>query len=236
MATLPGSLLDRSTVAPPGGAATGSVTVNGDDWPNWRVKFDGRLIGPAFSTVTVTVADGPPGVAALAVIVVEPGPAPVTGTLAVVAPAAIVAVEGIVTICSGAALKLTIKPPAGAGDERVSVRFCVAGPVTVTFCGEKVSVAATWTAWTAGPYPGAEALMLADPKLTPVTCGCVTGVVAPPAIDTVAGDTVRIAGSLLASVTVTPPAGAGDGSVTGNAADCPGATVTFEGRMMASPD
>ena len=49
---------------------------------------------------------------------------------------------------------------------------------------------------------GAEALMFADPKLTPVTCGCVAGVVCPAAILTLAGDTVTLVVSLLLSVTV----------------------------------
>jgi hypothetical protein len=35
--------------------------------------------------------------------------------------------------------------------------------------------------------------------------------------------------SLLVRVTVVPPAGAANGSVTGNGADCPGATVRLAG-------
>jgi hypothetical protein len=42
--------------------------------------------------------------------------------------------------------------------------------------------------------------------------------------------------SLLARLTVTPPVGAGLGKVTANGADCPGATLTFTGRMIAPPD
>ena len=61
--------------------------------------------------------------------------------------------------------------------------------------------------------------MVADPKLTPVTCGCVAGVDCPAAILMVAGDTVNFEVSLLLSVTVTPPAGAGAGKVIVNVAD-----------------
>ena len=61
--------------------------------------------------------------------------------------------------------------------------------------------------------------MLADPKFTPLTCGCVAGVVCPAAMLTVVGDTVTFVVSLLLSVTVTPPDGAAAGKVTVNAAD-----------------
>ena len=43
----------------------------------------------------------------------------------------------------------------------------------------KEIVAATWTAWLAETNAGAEALMFAEPKFTPLTVGCVTGTVAP---------------------------------------------------------
>jgi hypothetical protein len=67
--------------------------------------------------------------------------------------------------------------------------------------------------------------MLAVPRLTPVTCGCDAGVVSPARIVTDAGDTVTFVVSLLLSVTVTPPAGAGAGKVTVSAADCPRLTL-----------
>ena len=46
------------------------------------------------------------------------------------------------------------------------------------------------------------------PGLTPVTCGCVAGVVAPAMIVTLAGLMVIFDGSALMSETVSPPAGA----------------------------
>jgi hypothetical protein len=58
-------------------------------------------------------------------------------------------------------------------------------------------------------------------------------VVAPAAIVTVAGEMLTLFESLLTSVTVTPPVGAGPGSVTWNAADWPRATLTFEGSRIA---
>ena len=74
--------------------------------------------------------------------------------------------------------------------------------------------------------------MLADPKLTPLTCGCVSGVVLPAAIVTLEGEMFTRVVSLLLSVTVTPPAGAAVPSVTGNATDWPGGTVTWAGRLI----
>ena len=79
---------------------------------------------------------------------------------------------------------------------------------------------------------GADAEILDDPKLIPLTCGCVSGVVLPALIVILAGETVARLVSLLLRVTVTPPAGAGVPSVTGKVADCPGATDTLAGRLM----
>jgi hypothetical protein len=61
--------------------------------------------------------------------------------------------------------------------------------------------------------------MLAEPKLTPVICGCADGVVAPLKILTLDGEMDTLLGSELESVTTTPLAGAGVESVTGKAAD-----------------
>jgi hypothetical protein len=74
--------------------------------------------------------------------------------------------------------------------------------------------------------------MFADPKFTPLTCGCVAGVVCPAAILTVAGDTVTFVVSLLLSVTVTPPDGAGVPKVMVNAVDWPGPTAMPVGRLI----
>ena len=129
-------------------------------------------------------------------------------------------------------LRLMVRPPAGAGADRFKVRFCVAVPVMVRLVGEKLALAVTCTLWLAEVYPGAEALMLADPKLTPLTCGCVDGVVCPAAMLTLVGDTVTFVVSLLLRVTVTPPAGAAVPSVTANCADWLGPTVMPEGSVI----
>jgi hypothetical protein len=65
---------------------------------------------------------------------------PVTGTVVVVALAANVAVAATVATAVLLELTLTVRPPAGAGCDKVSVRFCVAVPVIDRFNGEKLSV------------------------------------------------------------------------------------------------
>jgi hypothetical protein len=80
---------------------------------------------------------------------------------------------------------------------------------------------------------GADAEIFAEPKPIPLTIGWVSGVVLPVAIVTLEGETVTFVLSLLLSVTVTPPAGAGVPSVIGNAADWLGPTETLAGRLIA---
>ena len=63
-------------------------------------------------------------------------------------------------------------------------------------------------------------MMFADPRFTPVTCGCVAGVTALAAICTVPGEIETVEALSLVSVTVTPPVGAGVDSVMGNDTDC----------------
>ena len=77
----------------------------------------------------------------------------------------------------------------------------------------------TCTGALAAVYPGADALMFAEPKLTPVTFGCDAGAVWPAAMETVVDETVTRDVSLLFSVIVTPPAGAGEGRLTANPVD-----------------
>jgi len=82
-------------------------------------------------------------------------------------------------------------------------------------------------------YPGAVAVMFADPMLTPLTCGCVTGVVAPAATVTVlVTDAVDVL--LLLKVTVRPPVGAGVARVTGNAVDAVRPTLAPDGRLICT--
>ena len=129
--------------------------------------------------------------------------------------------------------RLTVNPPAGAGDESSNVRFCVAVPVIVALLVKKLSVAVTRTVSLSPLRPKADAVIAADPKAIPVTIGEEGGVVAPSRIKTFAGDTVTFDVSLLLSETNTPPAGAGFMSVREIGANCPGSTLTLEPRSRS---
>lgn len=80
--------------------------------------------------------------------------------------------------------------------------------------------------------PGADAVIVALPKLTPDNCGWLTGVTAPAAINTVVGVIVTFDVSLLCSVTKVPPAGADPVNEIGNGIDCPVPTLRFCGSVM----
>ena len=86
-------------------------------------------------------------------------------------------------------------------------------PVIARLAGEKLKVSVTWTAPVTCGNPTAVAVIVADPKATPLTFGVVTGAVAPPGIMNAAA-TVAVDGLLLARLTKSPPAGAGDPNVT----------------------
>jgi len=75
--------------------------------------------------------------------------------------------------------------------------------------GVNTALAPICTSVVAEAYPAAAAVMVAEPRLTPVTWGCVAGEVCPAGIETVAGDTVAFPVSLLDRETLTPPPGAG---------------------------
>jgi hypothetical protein len=178
MVTVPGetvnievSLLASVTITPPGGAAAGSVTCMAVDWPSPTVTPEGSERLPGELTVTVAVALVTLGVAALAVIVVVPSAAPVTEMFAVVAPAAIVEEPAIVTTPAGLSASVTFSPPPGAGADKVRVSVLVSVPEMLRVCGEKLNEPATVTGWLEEVYPGADAVIEAVPKLTPVTCG-----------------------------------------------------------------
>jgi hypothetical protein len=74
--------------------------------------------------------------------------------------------------------------------------------------------------------------MLGEPGAMPFTTGWGTGVVWPATIETVAGVMVTLDGSELTKETVTPPAGAGTGSVIGKGADWPTLTITPDGNPI----
>ena len=83
--------------------------------------------------------------AALAVIVAVPGATPVTGTVAVVPFAAMFTETGTVAAAVLLEVRPTVKPPAGAGPDSVTVRFCVPVPVMVVLVGLKLRLAVTAT-------------------------------------------------------------------------------------------
>jgi hypothetical protein len=119
--------------------------------------------------LTVAVALASP--AALAVIVADPGATPVTVTVLLAPPAAIVTVDGTVAMPLALEARLIVNPPAGAAPP---VRLRVRLPVlpTVTASGDP------WKAMRGGctvtvpepdVKPGAVAVIVAEPMPVPVT-------------------------------------------------------------------
>ena len=96
------------------------------------------------TTVMTAVASVKP--AKTARIAVDPAATPVTGTVTVVALAAMVTVAGTVAAAMAEELRLTVSPPVGAGPDKVRVRFLVSVPFTVNVAGVKLMVAVTFTA------------------------------------------------------------------------------------------
>ena len=90
--------------------------------------------------VTAAVALGTLGTPAVAVIVAEPMPATLTGTLTAVVLAG--KVTDAATAATPGLLELsdTVSPVAGAGDDRFKDRFCVPGPLILIDAGEKLKV------------------------------------------------------------------------------------------------
>ena len=131
-----GSLLLNVMNTPPAGAAVPNVTGNGPDWPGGTVIFAGRMI-PDSAEDTVTLAVVTPKFGVLAVIVAEPAPTPVTGTLTLVPNAPNVTTAGTVATPGLVEVKLAVSPPAGAGPDRFRVIFCVKPGVVAKLAGEK---------------------------------------------------------------------------------------------------
>jgi hypothetical protein len=173
-------------------------------------------MSPSKATLTVAVVSARFG-SEFAWIDVVPIATPVTGTVTLVAFAWNVIEAGTVATPVLSELRAIVSP-AGAGADRLSVRFPVPPTPTVRLETVKLSVAVTWTDLLSPSKPGADAVMVAVPKLTPATSGCVSGTIAPCGMKTLGG-TVATDSSLLASVIVTPPTGAELTRVTGNGTD-----------------
>lgn len=146
---------------------------------------------------------------ALAVMVVEPEPTPVTGTVTLVAFAGKVTEDGTVATPVLVELRLTVKA-LDCGEETVKLRFCGPPGANVTVFGENASagtviIGVTVTLAVALEIPVALAVIVAEPMATPVTGTCT--LVAPAAKLTVAG-TVALVVSLEPRLTVNPLAGA----------------------------
>jgi hypothetical protein len=170
------------------------------------------------------------GAAVLAVMIAVPRITPVTGTLTVVAPAAKLTLAGTVATVGVSETRLIVKPPAGAPPDRFRTAFWVPVPVTVMLDCAKLMVAFTCTVALAEVIPLPEALMFAEPVLTPVTVGWLAGAVWPARIVILAGEIVSLVVSLLLRA-MTKSEDAGLARLTAKAVDLPRPTVRFDGRV-----
>ena len=73
-----------------------------------------------------------------------------TGTFTVLELAWKVTLNGTVATAVLVEARTMVNPPAGAGTDKVNVRFCVTVPVIVRVVGEKEAVPVTCTVWLAG--------------------------------------------------------------------------------------
>jgi hypothetical protein len=201
------SLSASVTVTAPG-AFPDNVTGNATDCPRPTLRFVGSPIVPSRTTDTFALIPGIPGETGIAAIFAEPAAIPVIGTLTAVSFAMIVTLSGTVATLELLDRRFTLTPVAGAGEESRRDMFCTAPTPTVVVDGEKLKLAATLTVSLSPRNPGAEALMSADPRFTPFTCGAAAGVVAPCGMTTLDGVIVTLLVSLLESEIVTPPVGA----------------------------
>jgi hypothetical protein len=226
------SLLVSVTVTPPAGAGVPNVTGKSTEVLRPTFKFDGTVIAPGGVTVTPAVALAILGVVVLAVIVVDPCPMAVTGTLTLFWLAGMVKDTGTVATPLLEELRVNVTPE-GAITESVRERFCTPVPVIVRLGGEKLAVPVTFTTVLADPKPFAVAVIVELPKSMPFTIGVKVGVVWPSGKKTLPDTSPTLDVSLLVSETVTPPVGAGVAKVTEKGACWPGGTVTLEGRLIA---
>jgi hypothetical protein len=159
-------LLVSVRVTPPDGAGVPSLTGKATVWPR-GVVTTGSVMDPGAITVTFTVLSVMPG--ALTRNTVDPAPAPVTGTMTLVPPEGIVALDGT-TAMAGLSDRVANVNAAGAGADSTNVMFWVTPRVMVVLAGPN-SDAVTRTLCVSPDSPKAEAVMFALPKFTPVTCG-----------------------------------------------------------------
>ena len=119
-----GSLVARLIVTAVAGAGD-RVKANIEDWPGATVVFDGTLMLPGGVTFTVTEAGVTFGALLLAETVVLPTPNVVTGTIADVELGLNVTLAGTVAAVWLLDDRFTVRPLAGAGEDRFNVTFVV---------------------------------------------------------------------------------------------------------------
>jgi len=142
---IPVLLLLRFTVRPFAGAAGEMLILKAADWPGPTATFSGTLMLPGAATVTMTLAGVTFGAIELAEMVAAPAAMADTCTLAVVPFAAKLTVAGTMATLVFEEPRFTVKPPAGAGADRVSVKFCIVpAPMAIGPAG-KLSAAPTKT-------------------------------------------------------------------------------------------
>ena len=112
-------LLVNVSVTPPEGAGVPSLTGNGTAWPKGAVTT-GSVMDPGAITVTLNVLSAIPE--ALTRITVDPAPAPVIGTMALVPLPGIVALDGTPATVGLSDRRIRVNA-AGAGAERTNVMF-----------------------------------------------------------------------------------------------------------------
>lgn len=125
----------------------------------------------------------------------------------------------------------TVTPPAGAGVDNVTVNTADCPGATVTPAGNPREPAPTVASMEPDDQVGAEAVIVADPPLMPVTCTGVTDVVDPAGMTMLAGDTVTFEPSLVDNETVVVDGAAFD-KVTGTITVCPIVRATLAGIPM----
>src|ERR1035437_8725920 len=157
MSTVPGEMdnlvvspLASVTVTPPAGAGVPNVTGKSTEVLRPTFKFTGSVMSPGAVTVTPAVALAILGVVVLAVIVVEPGPTAVTGTVTLFWPAAMVTDNGTVATPLLEELRVNVTLE-GAGTERVRERFFVPVSENTRLAGKKLAEPVTCTIALADP-------------------------------------------------------------------------------------
>jgi hypothetical protein len=139
------SLLVSETVRPPGGAGLARLTGIAAHSPIPTVTPVARLMPELLPAVTAAAALVTLGAEAEAVIVTCPAATAVIGTATLVAFAENVTDAGTIATAGLLLLRLTAKPPAGAGNERFRLMLLVPGAVTLIAAGEKLKAAPTFT-------------------------------------------------------------------------------------------